>query len=105
MGGRRADLLAARSRASTNAGSDDANMIATAVRFMNLRIAGSLLATRPIVSPIAFPALQFAASKLQIESIPAIRQGAAFHIGQGEVEFIAGTAPDIIQRRPQGRRD
>lgn len=99
MGGRFADLLAARSRAST--GADDTNISAAAVRFMNLCMAGSLMATRPIGSPIAFPALEFAVSELQIEPIPAIGQGTAFYIGQGEVEFIAGTTPDIIQRRPQ----
>ena len=68
-----ADLITARSRASTGAAPNDANMIAAAVKFLNLSMTGSLVATRPIRSPIAFPALEFAASELQIEPLPAIR--------------------------------
>jgi hypothetical protein len=67
-----ADLVAAGSRAGTGAWPNDANMIAAAVKFLNLCMAGSLVAARSIVSPIAFPALEFAASELQIEPIPAI---------------------------------
>ena len=64
--------------------------------------AGPSIATWPVRSPVAFPAFELAASELEIESIPPIRQSAAFDVRQGQKHFVTRTAPDIDERRTQG---
>jgi hypothetical protein len=63
----------------------------------------SPIATRPLRSPIAFPAFKFIMPELQIKPVPPVREGGTFHVGQGKVDLIAGPTTDVIQCRPQSQ--
>src|SRR5665213_110260 len=61
-------------------------------------------ATWVVGAPITLPAVELAAPELQIETVPAIRQGAAFDVGQRQKHFVTRPTPDLSQRRAQCRR-
>ena len=90
-------LAGTTSWADTAIGLEAAKMQAAATKILSLLMAWFSIAAGTISSPIAFPALEPAAPELQIEPVASVRQSGALHIGQGEVELLAGTTANIVQ--------
>src|SRR5258708_8814033 len=61
----------------------------------------SLLLPHPVMAPIALPAGQSAMAELQIEPVPVRKQTAATEVAEGQEDFVARAAPDIIEGRAE----
>src|ERR1700709_449953 len=57
------------------------------------------------MAPVALPARQSAFAELQIEPVFLVEQSAAAIITERQVDFLAGSAADIIERSAERARD
>src|ERR1700720_2522836 len=63
-----------------------------------------LLSPHPVVAPVALPAGQSALAELQIKPVLVQEQAAAADVAEGQEDFVARTAADVVQRHAQSAR-
>src|SRR5258708_14591379 len=55
----------------------------------------------PVMAPVAFPASQPALAELQVEPVLLVEQAAAAGVAEGEKDFVARAAVDVIKRHAE----
>src|SRR3954470_15632714 len=63
-----------------------------------LRRSKAKLLPHPVVTPVALPAGQPSLAELEIEPVLFIKQPAAADVAERQVDFLARTAADVIER-------
>src|SRR6266849_10159051 len=64
----------------------------------------AVLAPHPVVAPVALPAGQPALAELQIKPVLVKEQAAAADVAEGQEDFVARTAADVVQWHAQSAR-